>query len=115
MEIEDWYNERDSLKRKKNAKANREKIKELQSNIYKMMYIPEYITVVIESVNHYERMYRKGFIYNGVEYRRISCSASQARVSTVAFIRSDIKDEVKKRLDNGRDINHPLAPSKYNA
>ena len=80
-----------------------------------MMYIPEYITVTMDSVKEYEKIYKKGFVFNGKTYKRLSCSASQARVSTVVFCDETIKTELKRRLDNGRDLNHPLAPSKYNA
>ena len=113
--LEEWYKERDYLKKKKNTKENREKIKDLQEKIYDMMYIPQYVTVIMESIKDYERMFKKGFVFNGKTYRRFSCSASQARVSTIVFVAEEIKDELKRRLDNGRDLNHPLAPSKYNA
>ena len=115
VQLEEWYSERDKLKKKKNSKTNREKVKELQNKIYNMMYIPEYITVTMDSVKEYEKIYKKGFIFNGKTYKRLSCSASQARVSTVVFCDESIKIELKRRLDNGRDLSHPLAPSKYNA
>lgn len=114
-QLEEWWQERDSLKKKKNSKANRQKIKELQDKIYDMMYIPEYITVVMESIKDYERIFKKGFYFNGKLYKRMSCSASQARVSTVVFVEDNIREELRRRLDNGRDLNKPLAPSKYNA
>lgn len=114
-QLEMWYEERDHLKKKKNTQDNRNRIRELQKNIYDMMYIPEYITVQMESKADYYRVYKKGFVFNGRTYRRFSCSASQARVSTIVFVSTDIKDELKTRLDNGRDLQHPLAPSKYNA
>lgn len=114
-ELESWYEERDRIKKRKNTKENRAKIKELQNNIYNMMYIPQYITVVMESVKDYERIFKKGFRFNGRLFKRISCSASQARVSTVAFCDAEIKEELKRRLDNGRRMDKPLAPSKYNA
>lgn len=114
-QLESWYIERDYLKKRKNSKNNRKRIKDLQDLIYSMMYIPEYITVVMESAKDYERIYEKGFKFNGKIYKRISCSASQARVSTIAFCTEDIKEELKRRLDNGRNLNKALAPSKYNA
>ena len=114
-QLEAWYEERDRIKRRKNSKENRDRIRELQKQIYDMMYIPEYITVVMESKTEYRRMFQKGFRINGRGYRRISCSASQARVSTIAFVAEDIRDELRRRLDNGRDLGKPLAPSKYNA
>lgn len=75
-QLEEWYRERDYLKKKKNTKENRERIKFLQESIYNMMYIPQYVTVVMESAKDYERMFKKGFIFNGKVYRRFSCSAS---------------------------------------
>lgn len=114
-QLEDWYKERDFLKKKKNSKTNRTRIKELQDNIYNMMYIPQYITVYMENVKDYERMYKKGFYFNGKLFKRISCSASQARVSVVVFCDDDIREELRRRLDNGRNLQKPLAPSKYNA
>lgn len=115
VQLEEWYSERDKIKKRKNTKENRARLKELQQNIYDMMYIPEYITVVMENIKDYERMYKKGFVFNGKTYKRFSCSASQARVSTIVFVDEKIKSELKRRLDNGRDLQHPLAPSKYNA
>ena len=115
VQLEEWYSERDRIKKRKNTKENRARLKELQQNIYDMMYISEYITVVMESIKDYERMYKKGFVFNGKTYKRFSCSASQARVSTIVFVDEKIKPELKRRLDNGRDLQHPLAPSKYNA
>ena len=115
IQLEEWYSERDKIKKRKNTKENRARLKELQQNIYDMMYIPEYITVVMESIKDYEWMYKKGFVFNGKTYKRFSCSASQARVSTIVFVDEKIKPELKRRLDNGRDLQHPLAPSKYNA
>lgn len=113
--LEEYYKERDELKKKKNSKLHKQRIKELQDLIYEMMYIPEYITVVMDSIKDYEHIFQKGFIFNNKKYVRISCSASQARVSTIAFCTEDIKDVLKTKLDNGRNLNKPLAPSKYNA
>ena len=114
-QLEKWYEERDRIKQRVNSKENRERIRELQKNIYDMMYIPEYITVTIDNNKHYEIFYRNGFYINGDKYTRFSCSASQARVSTVVFIKDELKQSMKEILDNGRKMDKPLAPSKYNA
>jgi len=114
-QLEVWFKERNDLKKGKNSSKKKQKLKEVQKKIYDMMYIPEYITVVIESEKDYERIFKKGFTYKGKKYFRGSCSASQARVSTIVFIQEDVLKEVKVRLNNGRDESHPLAASKYNA
>ena len=128
--LEEWYSERDKLKKKKKCNTeDKKRIRELQDNIYGMMYIPQYITVTMESVTDYKKIYEKGFVFNHRWFKRISCSASQARVSTVVFCDSGDENDFKKqierpdsiriqlrdRLDNGRDMFHPLAASKYNA
>lgn len=126
-QLEEWYTERDKLKKKKKtSKIEKQRIKELQNLIYQMMYIPQYITVTMSSAKEYEKLYKEGFYFNDRWFKRISCSASQARVSTVVFcdcgekgdkIEADdsIRIQLRNRLDNGRDMFHPLAPSKYNA
>ena len=113
--LEEYYEERDRLKKRKNSRFNKKRIKQLQDYIYEMMYIPEYITVTMDNINTYKRIFEKGFYFNGSLYKRMSCSASQARVSTVVFVKDEIREELRRRLDNGRNLNKPLAPSKYNA
>lgn len=144
VQLEEWYSERDKLKKGKNSKNNRDRIKELQRKIYNMMFIPQYITVSMENVKSYRDIYENGFSFTidcgepiiktvknkdglnedivvGYEkvtyhYKRLSCSASQARVSTVVFCEETILPELKRRLDNGRNMDdYKIAPSKYNA
>ena len=96
-----------------------DRINDIQKKINHTMFIPNYITVVIDHNSHYDYLYQKGFTVtiDGTtrHYRRISCSAGQARVSTVAFASTDIIDELKLRLNNGRDTTKKIAPSKFNA
>lgn len=98
-----------------NSNDKRNRIKNINNKIATMMFIPEYVTVVMDSNSHYDHIQKKGFKVNGVKYKRLSTSASQGRVSTVSFCAEHILDEVNKRLDNGRDESVLLAPSKYNA
>jgi hypothetical protein len=94
---------------------NNKKIKELNKIINEIMYIPEYITVVINHNAHYKDMYENGLIVNGKRYVRFNASAGQARLSTVVFIYEGIINELNEIMDNGRDMSKPLSPSKYNA
>lgn len=114
--IEEFYKE---LKKVKNSKMEieekTEKIKEIKDNIIKMSFIPEYITIVIEHDSHYKYLYKNGLKLNGKTYYRLSTSAGQARVSTVSFCSEDVLEAVNTILDNGRNMDKKLAPSKYNA
>jgi hypothetical protein len=118
QKLERLFKERDIRKRrnnKKNSKENSERIIQIQDKINRTMFIPDYITVVMEHPSHYKKLYNDGLIINGKLYKRFSCSAGQARVSTVMFCCVEILDELNRRLNNGRDLTEKIAPSKFNA
>jgi len=112
-EIEELYKERDYLR--KLSSDNHKRIQELQDQINHQMFIPEYIIIVMEHPKHYEYIYKNGVTINGTKYKRLSCSAGQARASTVILCSEEIIDELKEVLNNGRDVSVPSAPSKFNA
>lgn len=107
-ELEDLY-----LKLKEKT-THKERI-EIKEKIRNMVYIPEYITIVMEHPTHYDYLFKNGVIINGNEYRRISSSAGQARLSTVVFCSTKVLDRVNELLDNGRDKKVPFSPSKFSA
>lgn len=113
--VEDLYQTRDKIKKEKNSSKNLRQIIKIQEQINHLLYIPEYVTVVMDELSHYKYIYNNGIIINGKLYKRLSCSASQARVSTVVLCDTDIIDEVKERLNNGRNLNKKFSPSKFNA
>ncbi|MEI6296335.1 MAG: hypothetical protein WCO84_01640 [bacterium] len=118
-DLETWYDERDKLKRKSSSGENAERISELQHNIDEMLFIPQYVTVVMETKKHYEKLFKDGFdvVVDGEcrSFRRLSCSASQARTSTVVFCDISILDKVVEILDNGRNKQVPISSAKFNA
>lgn len=89
--------------------------KKIQSKINRMLFNPDYVTVVMDNLKQYDYLYHNGFYINGQKYKRLSCGAGQARVSTVVFGNENIIPQVKERLNNGRDLNKRLSPSKFNA
>lgn len=113
--VEMLYKERDRLKREPNTKQNVEALKEIQLKINHLLFFPEYVTISIDNLSHYDYIFKNGFKINGETYRRLSCSAGQARSSVVLMCCESIIDEVKERLNNGRDETVPIAPSKFNA
>lgn len=113
--IEKWFAERDKIRKLKSSLENRDRIQRLQNNINNMLYIPEYITIVMEHSAHYRYLFKNGLMLNGKKYVRFSCSASQARVSTVVFCDESIAEELDKILSNGRNLDKEITPSKYNA
>lgn len=113
--IENLHNEIDYLKRKKHSKENAEQIRKLQTQINDFLFIPEYITIVMDHPSHYKYLYKHGLSLNGKRFVRFSSSAGQARVSTVCFCEEETAKQLDVILDNGRNLDKELVPSKFNA
>ncbi len=97
------------------ARELTERLETLRDRIERTLFMRDFVLVEVEHNAHYKRIFADGVRINGNEYRRLSCSASQARNSTVVLCAVDIIDEVRRRLNNDRDESVPLAPSKFNA
>lgn len=113
--VEELRKELKRLKSKPHSPTNAKQIKELQSKINNLMFVPEYITIKIIHKSHYRHLFEKGLMVNGVKYRRFNASASQARVNTILCVSETVFDELRRRTDNGRDLSKKLAPAKLNA
>jgi len=105
--------DKDTLKKEFND--NKDKIEEINNKINEMLFVPEYITIVMEHNSHYDYLYKNKLKLNNKTFVRFSSSAGQARVSTVVFIEEETAKELQVIMDNGRDLSKKLVPSKYNA
>lgn len=117
--LERLYVEKEILHRRcekrRHNPAYVERMRYLKDKINRTMFCPDLVTIVMDHPKHYEHMYRNGVMINGHKYLRFSCAAGQARVSTVVFCNEEIIEELERRLNNGRDMNKKIAPSKFNA
>lgn len=117
--IEKLFAERDQLRRRcekrKNNQAYIQRLQWVKNKINRTMFVPDYVTVVMDHPKHYHYIFQNGIWINGKRYERFSCGAGQARVSTVVLVCDEITKELEKRLNNGRNPEKELAPSKFNA
>lgn len=113
--LENLHKKRDKLRKKEHSEENADNIQRIQDEINEILFIPEYITIVMEHNAHYKYLYNNGLRLNGKIFRRFNSSASQARVSTVTFVEEKTAEELHEIMDNGRNRNKKLAPSKFNA
>ena len=65
--------------------VNADEAKRIQDKINRMLFNPDYVTVVMDNLKQYDYLYNNGFTINNERYKRLSCGAGQARVSTVVF------------------------------
>lgn len=113
-ELRKLYIEKRRLKKLPFTNDTKRKISIVNTKIDDMLFIPEYISVVIEKDAHYKKIIKDGLFINGYKYVRLMCSAGQARVNTVILIREDYEEEVKRRLKCGaKEVK--ITKNKYNA
>ena len=100
-ELEKLYEEKRKLKKQQFTDEVKRQISIINGKIDDMLFMPEYVSVVINNINHYKKIIKDGLYINGYRYVRLMCSAGQARVNTVILIREDFEAEVKRRLKCG--------------
>ena len=102
------------LKKQPTNKENKIRISELYKALYKLQFKEDYVCVVMNKKSHYKRANR-GFKINGIGYKRLFCTTGGVKMSTVVYASERVIDELKKRINNGRNENIPIVPAKYGA
>ena len=113
--IDNLFNERKKIIRRKNSIENKNRIKEIDKDIDNLLFCPEYISIVVDKHSHYKKLIKKGLIVNGEKYIRLLCGAGNARNNTVFFINEKIYDELDTILKNGHNDDLKITEGKYNA
>lgn len=113
-QIDEWFNLRKKIKTRAKSKENAKQITELTQKINDALYIPEYVSIVVDNVSHYEYINQNSLIINNKEYVRLLCSSGGARHNTVVFIDKDLYEPLDKFITNGSH-DFELSPAKYNA
>lgn len=112
--INELFKERRRVTRRKKTEENRKRINEIDKDIDNLLFVPEYVSVVINKHSHYRKMIKNGLYVNGKKYVRLLCGAGNARRNTVFFIREDIYEPLDEILKNGQKPTK-ITESKYNA
>lgn len=114
-EVEKLYSEREIVFKMPHTKENVKRLSKIQNQINNILFVPEYVTVVIDHHSHYDYIFHNGVFINGKQYKRFSCSAGQARKSNVILLDTEILEDVRTILNNNRNIQKAFSPSKFNA
>lgn len=101
-------------KKKPKSRETKMLIRELYKNLYAIQFQKDYLCVVMDSNGDYDKA-NCGFTVNGIRYRRFLGTNGGIKNSTIVYVNEDLYPELKKRLDNGRNMNIPLVPAKLEA
>lgn len=102
------------IRKEENSVQNRRKVKELYAELDRIQYKSDYMCLIIDKEKDYYRACR-GFTINGVKYKRLLGTNGGIKNSTIVFVSERMVDELKRRIDNGRNEDVPLVTAKLEA
>lgn len=103
------------LKLEKNLAYSRPKIKKLYDELDKYQFKKDYVCVVIDNNKDYMKIYKNGFKINGIIYKRLLGTTGGVKNNTIVFVNEQLLPELKRRIDNGRDLTKEFTPAKLEA
>ena len=115
LHISDIKSQIKKLKFEKNLAVSRPKIKKLYAELDKYQFKKDYVCVVIDKNKDYQTIYKNGFKINGITYRRLLGTTGGVKNNTIVFVNEKLLPELKKRIDNGRDLTKQFTPAKLEA
>ena len=102
------------LAKEENSAVNRHRMQALHDELDSIQFVPDYIHVVANTNSEYLRAV-KGFKVNGIKFARLVGTNGGLKNSTVVFVNEKLVDELRRRIDNGRDKSVKLVPGKFEA
>lgn len=102
------------LKSEPNNMQNRKLVRQLYAKLDSVQFKPDYMCLIIDKEKDYYRAC-KGFSINGLNYKRLLGTNGGIKNSTIVFVSERYVDELKRRIDNGRDESKELVPAKLEA
>ena len=101
--LDNLYKLRNDEKSLVKAKRNLKKIEKYQKQIDKMLFVPDIITVKMNSKKDYLDLTKHGFSINGIKFVRFVCTAAYLRRNVVGFINEKYFDQINEILMCGLD------------
>lgn len=102
------------LSREENSVQNRHAVRKLIAEMDSVQFVPDYVHIVASNNSEYLRA-TKGFRINGIRFTRLVGTNGGLKNSTVVFVNTQYVDELRRRIDNGRDRNVKQVPGKFEA
>lgn len=102
------------LRKEQNNVQNRRRVKQLYAELDEIQFKPDYLCIIIDREKDYLRACR-GFKINGLKYQRLLGTNGGVKNSTIVFVSDRHADEIKRRIDNGRNMEKEMVPAKLEA
>lgn len=102
------------LRHEPNSRQSIREIKKLYQELDALQFKPDYMCLIIDKKNDYYRAC-KGFSINGTKYKRLLGTNGGIKNSTIVFVSERLSDELKRRVENGRDTTKEIVTAKLEA
>ena len=102
------------LKTLKNTTANRKKLVDLQTEFNKLVFMEDYMCVIMEKNSDYDKAI-KGFKVNGIEYTRLLSTSAGVKKNVIVFTSKRMKEQLYENLNCERDLTKKFVPAKLEA
>lgn len=102
------------LRKEQNSVQNRRVIKQLYTQLDMIQYKPDYMCLIIDKEKDYHKACR-GFTINGIKYKRLLGTNGGIKNSTIVFVSERHAEELRRRIENGRNMDKKLVTAKLEA
>ena len=102
------------LRKEVNSSDARRRLSSLYDEREKLQFKPDYITVIMDTTKDYLRAC-KGFTINGITYHRLVGTNGGVKNETIVFISDRHGTEIRRRIENGRNMAKEMVPAKLEA
>lgn len=103
------------LKKSKNIISTRPKIIELYNKLDEYIFKKDFINVVIDKTDDYEKLCKKKFMINGITYHRLLGTPNGVKHNTIVFVNEQLWKQLDSFINNGRNMDIPFIPAKLEA
>lgn len=105
---------REQINTLKSRQGNKKQVAALYDKLYELQFQKDYLLLIIDKKSDYNRA-NNGFTINGINYHRLLGTAGGIKTSTIVYVSSRLYPEIKKRIDNGRDMTKKMVAAKLEA
>lgn len=103
-----------ALKKQDSTKENKQQIKKMYDDLYKLQFESHLVSVQFDKKSHFDKCCKK-LIVNGRPFHRLYGTPGGLKMSTVLFIDQELYEPVYRRITNGRNLELEYTPAKLEA
>lgn len=103
-----------TTRKRPSSASSKKALRKLYEDLDRVQFKADYMCLIIDRNSDYRRAC-KGFLINGIRYVRLLGTTGGVKNKTIVFVSERLAPELRRRIDNGRDMSKALVPAKLEA